>query len=124
MLVFMQFVFFLCGAHTHPWLDINIIINTIDIGICVMNNIMFYVPHKAASSNKFSEKAANTLTGLCLLKLPCAPSCMMLKPIAETIPPSKTHSSNAHTIPGVKNTRWIYRKDKSCHQDDRLDKKI
>ena len=49
--------------------------------------------------------AAHLLIKGDLLKLPCEPSCIMLKPMAEIIPPNKADSSNANTTEGVKNTR-------------------
>src|SRR4051812_48612164 len=65
---------------------------------------------KLLPPSTFNENAANMLMYLFLLKLPCAPSCIILNPIAETIPPSNKHSITDQKTEGVKNTRCIYKK--------------
>src|SRR5437899_1463302 len=44
VLVFMHLQSFLIAAHAHKRLNVDIIINTIDISIRMMNNIMFIMP--------------------------------------------------------------------------------
>src|ERR1700712_2207794 len=61
----------------------------------------------------FNENAANWFTHLYLLKLPWAPSCITLKPIAATTQPSKTLSEIAKKVLGVKKIRCIYTKEKT-----------
>src|SRR5215203_6937597 len=61
---------------------------------------------------KLRVSAAILFTHLYLLKLPCAPSYMILKPIPATTRPNRTHSSTAQSGDGVKYTRCMYKKMK------------
>src|SRR4026208_787793 len=58
MLVFMHPVFFLRLTHPHPWLYLDIIIHTFYIGIRVMNDVMFHIPHKAAAPKNIQRKGS------------------------------------------------------------------
>ena len=46
-------------AHPHPRLNIDIIINPIYVCIGMMNDIMFYIPHKGTATEKIQGKGGN-----------------------------------------------------------------
>src|SRR5258708_40306966 len=49
VLVFVQTVFFLRCAHTHPGLDIDIIVNAIHVRKGMVDDIVFLIPHKTVA---------------------------------------------------------------------------
>ena len=65
-----------------------------------------------AFMREYYHNAAMLFTHLYLEKLPWAPSCITLKPIAAVNPTSRTLSRIAQMAAGVKKTRWIYTKAK------------
>ena len=53
---------------------------------------------KLLAPKKLRDRPAKLLIHLCLLKLPCRPSCITLKPMAAVNPPSTTHSVKASHV--------------------------
>ena len=49
----------LCAAHSKPGLNVNIVVNTINICVCMVNDIVFYVPHEAASAQYIQGKSSD-----------------------------------------------------------------
>ena len=52
MLVTMQSVFSLGVAHSQPRLHVNIIIHSVNIGVCMMDHIMLCSPHMLACAKE------------------------------------------------------------------------
>jgi hypothetical protein len=61
MLVLVQAVFLLRFAHTHPGLDIDIVIDTIHIGERMVNDIVFHIPHEAVASQDIQGKSSKMI---------------------------------------------------------------
>ena len=59
MLVFVHFQSFLIAAHTHEWLDIDIVIHSIHIGIGMVNDIVFVMPDKAVSAQNAKRQCGH-----------------------------------------------------------------
>src|ERR1700688_5072932 len=70
MLVFVQLIFFLSGTHAHPRLNVDIIIYTINIGKCMMNDIMFHIPHKTIATENVKRKRCEMIYPLVFAKAP------------------------------------------------------
>ena len=61
MLVFVKPVFFLCFAHAHPGLDIDIVIDPVHIRKSMMDHIVFHVPHEAVTSQYIERKSGKMI---------------------------------------------------------------
>jgi hypothetical protein len=59
MLVFVKLKSFLRGAHAHPWLNVDIVVNTGYIGIRMMDDIMFAIPDKAIASKNIQGECGH-----------------------------------------------------------------
>src|SRR5580693_7128788 len=70
MLVFVHFVFFLGFTHSHPGLDINIVINAINICKCMVDDIMFHIPHETVPAEYIKGKCGEHIHPFVFAKTP------------------------------------------------------
>src|SRR5688572_11379000 len=68
MLVTVHCKFGLGRTHPEPWLDINIIVYTINICISMVNDIVFYIPHKRTASQYIQCKGCGFVQPFVLTK--------------------------------------------------------
>src|SRR5687768_11997063 len=123
MLVLMQCVFFLRGAHTHPWLDVDIIIYSVDISICVMDNVVLHVPHKAVSTEYVQRKCRKMVHEFVFAKT----SVSTIVHYIETDRGNNSTQQNAFKNSPYRSRSKEYKMDinkkKTDHKYHRLDKK-
>ena len=124
MLVFVKPVFFLCFAHAHPGLDIDIVIDPVHIRKSMMDHIVFHVPHEAVTSQYIERKSGKMI-------YPFVFGETAMRPVMHHIESDGCdHASQEHAFQygpksagGKKNEVDVYQHE-THHQYHRLDKKV
>ena len=119
----MHLVALLRFAHAHPGLNIDVVIDTVDIGKSMMDDIVFLVPHKTVPTQDIQGKSSEVIDPFIFGKA-------AMRPVMHHI---ETDSGNDPTKQDTLQYRPKDRrgekyqvdidKNKTYHQDHRLQKK-
>ena len=86
MLVFMKRIPFLGLAHAHPGLDVNIIINSVHVGVGMMDHIVLHIPHETVPAKYVQGKSGQVIDPLVFAKTP-------VSPVMHDIEPYRRHQA-------------------------------
>ncbi len=112
----MQFVVLLCGGHTHQAIILNIIVHTVDIGISMVDHIVFHIPHKLAGAHHTARSGSDLIHRFAFATSFHDCHLHYKKPIEAIIQPSREHSNTPQYHAGSKITASADRSRQTQHQ--------